>query len=341
MSSNDSDSNRGKTKLQKGKVWILFGIMFVYILIAGAFITGVELGLITKSLPIIRDEERSDNTTDAPKQSIIDNLQAAQSFVDKNLRKENGHIDLYIQANNTKKLIDNNTNSEAISYYLLWKAREGDKESFDRELKFVKQYMLEPQHGYLMWRLTPEGKAEGDGSNIATDADLRAIKALLIAEEKWGDPEYTELIDKLAKGLERLGITRDGYLAPYGGVSGATSVWVADEVWLSYSDFRVFRELSERRGAPWNTMYEKMKQATLEAQLENGQYNSMLTKKREYGNGIDGGGYSINSMWIMVRSAESKDPQLMESARKSLQFYKNKYQIDNELYAQYDSSGNP
>ncbi|HLP79477.1 MAG TPA: hypothetical protein VK158_02500, partial [Acidobacteriota bacterium] len=84
-----------------------------------------------------------------------------------------------------------------------------------------------------------------------------------------------------------------------------------------------------------------MKDAVLGAQIQNGLYNSMLTQSRHYGNGIDAGGYSINSLWIMVRNAESGDLQLMESANKSLQFYRNKMVIDSELYAQYDSTGNP
>ena len=64
-----------------------------------------------------------------------------------------------------------------------------------------------------------------------------------------------------------------------------------------------------------------------------------MTKDRIYGNSIDAGGYSINSMWMMVRNAESKDADLMKSARRSLQFYKDKFMTDTELYAQYDSNG--
>jgi endo-1,4-beta-D-glucanase Y len=199
--------------------------------------------------------------------------------------------------------------------------------------------MIYPKVGYMMWRLTSNDSVIGDGSNIASDADLRTIKALLIAERQWRDSKYTEMIDQLASGIKKVAITKDNYLAPYGGVSGQTATWTANEVWLSYTDFTVLNELSNRFGPPWTIVYVNMKKASLKAQLVNGLYNSMLTESRQYGNGIDAGGYSINSMWMMVRNAESSDKELMQAANKSLQFYKNKYQVDGELYATYGSNG--
>ena len=324
---------------------ILFGIPIFYIVLAGVLLAGVSMGMIPKSLPPVAEIITNDTISEASHISILPELQSAQLFFENNLLKNNGHINLYIAEGQNTSVGDNSTNSEAVSYYLLWKAQENDKKSFDDEIDYVKKNMIQSKYSYLMWRLNSNDQAVGDGSNIATDADLRTIKALLIAEKQWKDENstknYTILIDQLASGIEKVGVTKDGYLAPYGGVSGENSTWTADEVWLSYSDFTVFRELAARRGPPWNTIYEKMKDASLKAQLANGLYNTMLTKDRSYGNGIDAGGYSINSMWMMVRNAESKDADLMQSARKSLQFYKDKFSTDTELYAQYDSNGDP
>ena len=198
--------------------------------------------------------------------------------------------------------------------------------------------MQHPVFGYMQWKLTDRESVEGDGANIASDADLRAIKALMIAQKKWADPKYGVLIDELASGVERVAVTRDGYLAPYGGASG-DSAWTADEVWLSYADFGVMRELGERRGDPWRRMYDQMKRATLDAQLENGLYNTELTAQRVEGNGLDAGAYSINSLWIMVRSAESGDAQLEASAREGLEFYKRAFERDGMLFSAYRSDG--
>jgi endo-1,4-beta-D-glucanase Y len=330
-----------KKRWQKSKIMLLLGIPALYIILAGALFAAVSMGIIPRALPTIAEITTSDTIPETSSKSILPQLQSAQIFFENNLLRSNGHVDLYITNDKNNSLNDNSTNSEAVSYYLLWKAQMGDKKGFDNEVEFISKNIVQPRYGYMMWHLNSGEQAVGDGSNIATDADLRAIKALLIAEKQWKDEKYTRLIDQLASGLEKVGVTKDGYLAPYGGISGNSSIWTANEVWLSYSDFTVFRELAARRGQPWNSIYDKMKEANLKAQLANGLYNSMLTKDRIYGNGIDAGGYSINSMWMMVRNAESKDTELMESARKSLQFYKDKFDTDAELYAQYDSSGNP
>jgi len=341
-----------KNKLNKTKIFILFGIMGLYIIIAGGLLTAVSMGIIKKAPPTIEEISTTDVQSQTLMASALPQLKSAEIFFDKNFVRSDGHIDLYIskeEKNNFSEdlsfanlsFTDNNTNSEAASYYLLWKAQANNKTDFDKELDFMEQNMIQKKYGYLMWRLNSTNQVESDGSNIATDADLRAIKALLIAEKKWKDKKYTNMIDQLALGLELVAVTKDGYLAPYAGVSGGSSKWTTEEVWLSYSDFTVFKELSIRRGEPWTGIYEQMKVANLNAQITNGLYNSMLTVNRTYGNGIDGGGYSINSMWVMVRNAESNDSQLMQSAKLSLQFYKDKFSVDNEIYAQYGSNGDP
>jgi len=356
--------NKANTKanndFNRKRNWLL-SIILIYAIIASIFAVLIAAGIMQKAPPSIASAEGSDSIPEIPENSIAQPLKAAQDFLEKNMVEKNGHVDLYIEVGNKNNSaagnnsagnygIDNNisvndsisdmdTNSEAASYYLLWTAQQADKERFDNELQFVKTYMIYPKFGYMMWRLTPNDSVIGDGSNIATDADLRTIKALLIAEKEWHDSNYTDMIGQLAGGIEKVAITKDGYLAPYGGVSGQTSTWTANEVWLSYTDFTVLNELSNRFGPPWTAVYANMKKASLNAQLANGLYNSMLTESRQYGNGIDAGGYSINSMWMMVRNAESSDKELMQSANKSLQFYKSKFQIDGELYATYGSNG--
>jgi len=322
----------------KAKVVALVAMVVIYLSLALFFKMGVQAGIIQKAPPTLLAAQGNDTMVDATK-TIASDLQSAERYFDEHFVRPNGHIELYLSTGKNETMSDYNTNSEAITYYLLWKAQAGDKQALDAELKYMESYMMHPRFGYLMWRLNTNDSATGDGSNIASDADLRAIKALMIAEKKWGDKKYTALIDKLAKGLETLAISNDKLLTPYGGVSGETAVWKTNEVWLSYADFTVFEELAKRRGGIWIEVNKNMKDAVLQAQIHNGLYNSQLTERREYGNGIDGAGYSINSMWIMVRNAESNDPELRASANQSLAFYKGKFEQDGEIYAMYHSSG--
>lgn len=323
----------------KGKLLLLFAIIAIYIGIGLGVKYMADNGVIEKAPPMLVETHGNDSLPFVPPDGVSASLAAAQQYVRSHLVRGDGHVLLYRPAPNSTFAEDARTNSEAMSYYLLWAAQAQEKQEFDRAVTYVEEKMMHPQLGYLQWRVEQNGSIVEDGGNIASDADLRAIKALLIAERQWGDARYTRLIDRIAQGLETVAITSDGLLAPYGGGS-ATSAWTAQEVWLSYADFVVFEALAQRRGEPWQRMYDGMKEATLNAQIEKGLYNSMLTEKRQYGNGIDQGGYSINSMWMMIRAAESNDPELRASANRSLAFYKQKFEIDAQLFGTYDSSGN-
>ena len=199
---------------------------------------------------------------------------------------------------------------------------------------------MHPTYGYLRWRLNDEGKVVEDGGNIASDADLRLILSLYEAQDRWDDARYANLRRRLTNGLELVAVTNDNMLAPYGGISGETSVWMAKEVWLSYHDFAASSRLAQDSKV-WGKVHESMKQSILGSQLANGLYNSQLTEQRAYGNGPDNGGYSINSLWIMVRSAQSDDPQLRASAQKALDFYKREFAERGRIVTSYSSSGEP
>src|SRR3989344_841125 len=232
----------GKGFWPRPKLFILAAIILVYIGSAAGFRLAVNEGWLQKSPPSQFYAEGKDTITNV-EQSILPNLESAQYFFERNLARDNGHVELYMAAGKNKNFSDMGTNSEAISYYMLWTANEHNKKKFDIIVNFMESSMLHRNFGYMMWRLEQNDTVVGDGSNIATDADLRAIKALLIAEKQWGDRRYSKLISRLAEGIEKIGITDDGYLVPYAGISGEDSVWSAQEIWLSYTDFTVLEEL--------------------------------------------------------------------------------------------------
>lgn len=328
------------TRIPKLARNVLVGCVATYLLIALTLAILVQQGVIERAPPTPKGPVGDDSIPDElPNKDIETRLTMAQGFVYDRLARDDGHVDLYYYPSGNASHPDaTDTNSEAASYYLLWTAQAGDKAAFDSELAFIKQHMIHPSTGHMMWRLEGNDSVITDGANIASDADLRAIKALLIAEKRWKDPAYTAAIDGLAQGLETVAITSDGYLAPYGN-GPKENPWRAQEVWISYADFTVTKELAHRRGEPWITLDRKMREAALGGQIHNGLFNSELTATRAYGNGIDGGVYSINSMWIMIRMAESDDPALRAAANRSLEFYRQKEMVDGQLFATYGSNG--
>lgn len=268
---------------------------------------------------------------------IFNRMMIAKDFFNKRFVEDNGKIMLSNYLNQSIDIHSNQTNSEAVSYYLLWNAILRDKPNFDRTLSYVNQYMINQKGDYLMWRLENDNKPVTDGSNIASDADLRLIKALLIAEQTWKDKKYTVIINRLSKGLSKVAVSKDGYFLPYGGVTDNGDIWQANEIWLSYSDYSVYEQLYLRNGFPWDKVYYNMKNATLRSQDSIGLYDPVYDRN-SFKNSMETG-YSINSLWIMTRNAESNDPELRKSAEKSLEFYINQYSKDNKLYISYNSDG--
>lgn len=318
-------------KIKKRRL-IVWGMIFIYIAAALAIALLLQKGTIQLAKPLPQ------NIT--PTLDVTENLQAAQRYTGLELVRNDGFVKLYNVPGNATYPGENQTNSEAVTYYLLQAAQSKDKQTVDWTLDFIETHMMHPQGDYIMWRLEDDLSVKTDGGNIASDADIRAIKALLIAKEEWGDQRYTTLINRLATALENVAITQDNYLAPYAGYAGNTS-WTANEVWLSYADFEVFQALANERGEPWISVLNNTKQAYLDSQIRVGFYNPSLNEEREFGNGIDGGAYSINSLWMMVRAAQSGDDDLLQSANKSVQFYKQRYATDAELYAIYTANGDP
>jgi hypothetical protein len=78
-----------------------------------------------------------------------------------------------------------------------------------------------------------------------------------------------------------------------------------------------------------------MRDITLAAQLDNGLYQSVYSDGK-YSTHIDGDVFSINSLWIMTRFAESGDKELMKSAKKSLAFYQDQYAKESKIYTAYN-----
>jgi hypothetical protein len=84
-----------------------------------------------------------------------------------------------------------------------------------------------------------------------------------------------------------------------------------------------------------------MKEAVLKSQTTLGLYNTQLDGNRNYHNTLDNGDYSVNSLWVMVRSAESGDRELIDSATLALDFYKQSFDKEGVIFSSYDLTGSP
>lgn len=325
-------------RLPRLKVLFLLVLLAVYLGAGVALLALVESGAIERSA--IPAEFVDPRVYPVDSLEVERSLAAAIAYMDSVLIREDGHVYLVEVLNESPSGEEYFTNSEAMSYTLLWAALTNDKARFDRALDYIEAHMIQEEYGYLMWKLDENSEPIDDGVNIASDADLRALRALTHAQEQWGDQRYGRMYAVLADGLESVAITDQMTLAPYGGANG-DSVFIADETWLSYADYEAFDQLAELRGEPWISVRNNMEALTLDAQNAVGFFDSTVTSEGTYSNALDDDTYSVNNLWIIARAAQSDDSELQAAAQVAVSLLEERYLQDTELYARYNSQGHP
>jgi hypothetical protein len=88
--------------------------------------------------------------------------------------------------------------SESQGLMLLYYIDRDEKGEFDEVLSYIKDNML-LKSGVISWRID-------GGEAVKTDAsidDLRIVKALLLASERWKDISYRALAFKISKGIKK------------------------------------------------------------------------------------------------------------------------------------------
>lgn len=136
--------------------------------------------------------------------------------------------------------------SESEGLILLYNLERDNKEELDENLNYIKQNMI-MENNLLSWRVEC-----GEKSNTsATIDDLRVIKALLLANEKWNDMKYRKLALKIASGIQKelidnnsLSDFNDGYNK-------------SDTTTLCYLDLPTLRMLSNIDYRNWKDIYDK------------------------------------------------------------------------------------
>ncbi|MDD6796398.1 MAG: glycosyl hydrolase family 8 [Clostridiaceae bacterium] len=131
---------------------------------------------------------------------VSGNEQILLNFIDNNLTNKDGSIktnykDVDSDGDITKgKAVLSESEGMLLLYYL----DRNDKEKFDNVLSYIKEKMI-LENGLVSWRVTEE-KREGTSATID---DLRIIKALLLASERWNKISYRNTAFKISKGIKK------------------------------------------------------------------------------------------------------------------------------------------
>jgi endoglucanase len=163
---------------------------------------------------------------------------------------------------------DQRTTSEGQAYALLRSVLVDDPDSFNRTLKWAEANLARLQPGKAKalidhlwiwkWGHKPDGKWGAIDANFASDADIDACYALILAANRWNRPEYLELARKKLQDLwqfSTLEIQGTRYLLP-----GPTMAFQRDDVvtfnpsYLAPYAFRLFAQVDPSKS--WLTLVE-------------------------------------------------------------------------------------
>lgn len=170
------------------------------------------------------------------------------NFVNNKLLGEDGGIHTnYINENSEGDITKGHAVlSESEGLMLLYSLEKNDKDNFDVTLNYIKNNML-LDNNLLSWRIDGDDKSQ----TSATIDDLRVVKALLLADEKWNNMEYRKLALKIAKGIHKNLLDKnvvtdfeDGYNK-------------SDTTTLCYLDLPTLRMLSNLDYNSWKKVYDE------------------------------------------------------------------------------------
>lgn len=97
--------------------------------------------------------------------------------------------------------------SESEGLMMLYSVNAGDKELFDAHLKIVKDNMI-TKKGLISWRVSKEEVSQVS----ATIDELRIIKALFFAYDRWGEYKYKYYATKISRGLLKHAVYNDNLI---------------------------------------------------------------------------------------------------------------------------------
>lgn len=169
--------------------------------------------------------------------------------------------------------------SEGQAYAMLRAVIIGDRETFDRTLKWAESNLLRQQDGQKLdnlwaWKWGKDGQGQWDilDRNFASDADIDAITALILASRRWQHRPYLELAQTKLQDLWNLSTATDfqrgaqqrRYLLP-GPVEAfqKQAILQLNPSYFAPASFRLFAQVDKSRN--WMSLVESSYQVLQQA----------------------------------------------------------------------------
>jgi len=212
--------------------------------------------------------------------------------------------------------------SESEGLMLLYYLDVNDKDKYDNVLSYIKNKML-MKNGLLKWRV-----GEDEKEVPSTIDDLRVVKALLLASEKWNEINYRKDAFKISRAIKKEladGNLLSDFYDEYG---------KSNKTQICYLDI-----LSLRLIASLDNDYKNIYNASLELLDRSLVSEDVPLYRKEYDRSTrefdtEDLNMELNSVVLLNRAEAGLDVQ------KSLQFLKKKYNEDNGIFSAYDVNGN-
>lgn len=247
------------------------------------------------------------------------------NFIDNKLINDDGGVYTNYQNSNSQGDITKGhaVLSESQGMMLLYSLEINDKIRFDKTLDYIKNYMILKNNHLISWRVEENEKSEIS----ATIDDLRIIKALLLAEEKWKDKSYRGIALRIEKGISKKLIEDDILVDFNDGVSKSKTTT------LCYLDLQTLKLLSEL-----NSYWNKILNSSVEV-INNGYISDdvPLYKKEFYRkekNYDDGNIDMLLSLIVLYNKQEYG-----EDISTSIEWIKNQFIKDGYISTSYDING--
>ncbi len=137
--------------------------------------------------------------------------------------------------------------SESSGLIMLYYVEKDNQTEFDKQIALVEKAMVN-KVGLLRWRILEDDLRIGETS--ASIDDLRIIRSLIYAHDKWGDVTYLNKATDLAETMLQYNVTEEN-LNNYYNVYDQSR---ASEIDLAYIDLLTMKELSQYN-RKWHKLY--------------------------------------------------------------------------------------
>lgn len=295
-------------KIKSSKYGIIFVILLVILVLAKVGIPYI--------LPVDSGVKFKDNKMSHREEILL-------NFIDTKMTDSDGGIktnykNLESEGDITK---GHTVLSESEGMMLLYYLEKNDRDNFNKTLSFIENYMRLPDK-LISWRV--DGKQKTNTS--ATIDDLRIVKALLLADERWGGFNYRIKAISISRAINEKLIENDLLSDFYDGYNKSNITT------LCYLDLPTIKYLSNI-DYKWKKVYNESDKILKGGYIGDDvplykKFYDRKTKSYDIDEDVD----TLLSLIVLLNKAE-----VSQDISKSMEFLKTKFNKDGAIYAKYDS----